>query len=836
MSQEFHTDNNLRFNIEDHIADGGFSKVFRVSFESGLGQNFSEPLALKIFNRNGPDQYGVDMFDREIKAFEQIQGHPNIIQRIEHSVGRLVMQNVASGGAKGFMAEVMNRNIRPYLLMEYANGGSVARQGILPPHLTVTMANHIADALDFIHKRGLVYRDLKPENILVTGNPDQLRNPIFKIGDLGAVEGAFDPRNPRNTRQSIGIGTLVNTHKGEIARREATAQTDVYALGLLVARVMTGRSPKVNEDSAPMSLEQLVRFSNVKMTDSIDILQGVYEKATADDPRSRYSSAEEFKHEINEAFNSARSKNPATFDMTKFWQYKLLQPSNVTNKAIIKVEDRDVRHTELRPAVGGSGTRVMSGTAIADLIASSGELESAQQRARDLERERNNLKTKTEQQQRSLDAANKKVERQQETINDLRSERPKTTRRGFGAWLLGLGMGVAAAGYGWEWYKEKFKFNADIENVGYVVTEELENLISADNGSLYRSNIARSLIESGNAEAGLSLVNALEESGAHYLVAEIAGDLAEHDSEAAKVILNRIYTKELEKDESNLIDELQGFYLRLAPYDSDAAREIHSYLDDVLIGDAFNSAYDYQNATLGKRTLRNLLDAEYYWHAGRLAETLVPFQKEAIVTFANELADNPDIFTNHLAVLAEHGDSSRPQTAFDALLSFSHSLVRHDSKEAAKLLEKIEELTRVDNSRMFYTSDLAVRLAAFEPKAAESLIDKYYNKPEYADSGVFWDALGVVQLALFPDSELDTEPFKSWRKVALEPSNLQNIKLAVDSLKTIYAEDENALSKYAYLISRGLIYAHADISIIKDAIQFFQGRNGFYLDSKLLQK
>src|SRR5581483_11883091 len=126
---------------------------------------------------------------------------------------------------------------RFYIVMEYVEGrGLDARlreEGPLALPQVAALVTQIASALDHLHAHGIVHRDIKPANVLVT---DDGR---VKITDFGIARSD----DPAATAENDIFGTPQYMAPEQIQGREVDARTDVFALGVLVYEMLTGRKP-----------------------------------------------------------------------------------------------------------------------------------------------------------------------------------------------------------------------------------------------------------------------------------------------------------------------------------------------------------------------------------------------------------------------------------------------------------------------------------------------------------------------------------------------------------------------------------------------------------------
>src|SRR5439155_2983153 len=162
----------------------------------------------------GPDA-DLPRFEREARAAATL-AHPNIVQVFDY------------GEDEG----------RPYMVLEYLPGGTLAERlpegAALGDEETRQVATDVAAGLADAHQHGVVHRDLKPGNVLfdVEGRA--------KVADFGIahVVGA-----DTLTEEGMVIGTAVYISPEQVASGPATPATDVYAFGVLLYRLLSGRFP-----------------------------------------------------------------------------------------------------------------------------------------------------------------------------------------------------------------------------------------------------------------------------------------------------------------------------------------------------------------------------------------------------------------------------------------------------------------------------------------------------------------------------------------------------------------------------------------------------------------
>ena len=160
---------------------------------------------------------------------------------------------------------------------------------------------HVLDALQYLHLRGVVHRDVKPSNIMIENGS------VIKLMDLGIAR-----LNGGNKYSSFGfIGTPQYAAPEQILRdtqnTEINAQTDVYAVGITLYELITGKNPfKTDIEAEILSRQMTMKLPyDKRMSKS---LYRVILKATEKSQAKRYKSASEFKSAIIDAIH--KKNNP----------------------------------------------------------------------------------------------------------------------------------------------------------------------------------------------------------------------------------------------------------------------------------------------------------------------------------------------------------------------------------------------------------------------------------------------------------------------------------------------------------------------------------------------
>ena len=219
-----------RFEVVRELGRGGFGIVF-LAFDPLLCRE----VALKLPAPQVVVTPGLcDRFLREARAAAGLS-HPNLV-------------NVYETGAWGVAA---------YIAIEYCPGETLAawlqnRAEPVPVTSAATLVATLARALDYAHNQGVIHRDLKPSNIVLVANPGSSSAPsgavdlgalVPKITDFGLAK--LIESDPAETRSTAILGTPIYMAPEQAESRlgDIGPHTDVYALGVTLYEMLTGRVP-----------------------------------------------------------------------------------------------------------------------------------------------------------------------------------------------------------------------------------------------------------------------------------------------------------------------------------------------------------------------------------------------------------------------------------------------------------------------------------------------------------------------------------------------------------------------------------------------------------------
>src|SRR3984957_3340234 len=196
-----------RYRIIALLGKGGMGEVYRAD-DLTLGQ----AVAMKFLpDEAGHDEGLLERFRNEVRMARRVS-HPNVCR--VYDVGEVDGQT--------------------FFTMEYVDGEDLAsllrRIGRLPPDKALDIARHLCAGLAAAHTKGVLHRDLKPANIMLDGRGQVV------ITDFGLAGVADDIRGAE-----VRSGTPAYMAPEQLAGKEVSTRSDIYALGLVLYEVFTGK-------------------------------------------------------------------------------------------------------------------------------------------------------------------------------------------------------------------------------------------------------------------------------------------------------------------------------------------------------------------------------------------------------------------------------------------------------------------------------------------------------------------------------------------------------------------------------------------------------------------
>jgi tetratricopeptide (TPR) repeat protein len=261
------------YQILREIGHGGMGTVYLAERADG---QYEKQVAIKLLNPQFDDRHFLRRFLRERQVLAGLE-HPNVVRLLD-------------GGA--------TENGLPYLVLEHVEGVRIdawceARK--LPVFDRVRLLQNVCAAVEYAHRQRVIHLDIKPGNILVTADG------VPKLLDFGVAR-VFNPeRFAETTETSPGSRPMTPAYASpEQIRGEPVGPTaDIYALGLVLYRLLTGHLPHTGireyEGAGP-------GLSAVRRELDGD-LDSIVQRALNQEPSGRYSSAAELSDDLDRYLN-----------------------------------------------------------------------------------------------------------------------------------------------------------------------------------------------------------------------------------------------------------------------------------------------------------------------------------------------------------------------------------------------------------------------------------------------------------------------------------------------------------------------------------------------------
>jgi serine/threonine-protein kinase len=204
------------------------------------------------------------------------------------------------------------RNEQPYIVMEYVEGqslrGVLDGYGPLTPLQTAHMMIGVLRAVDEAHSRGIVHRDLKPENIVVDWDKEE-NTPLPRVLDFGIAKVVDGEAAGASTATSTGVTMCTPRYAApEVLFRSAVPASDLYAIGLIIHELLTGRDPydaatpydyaRRHVEPAPVPLDPVVADGP---------LGAIVRRACMKAPEDRYPSAASMLDDVRAVFEQIKA-------------------------------------------------------------------------------------------------------------------------------------------------------------------------------------------------------------------------------------------------------------------------------------------------------------------------------------------------------------------------------------------------------------------------------------------------------------------------------------------------------------------------------------------------
>jgi serine/threonine protein kinase len=203
-----------------------------------------------------------------------------------------------------------------YVVMEYVPGTTLEAHtsvtSLLPLNKVVEIVFKCIRALEYAFQHGVIHRDIKPGNILLSEKGET------KVGDFGA---SFQQRHGAESTQITGVGSPAYMSPEQVRMESLNQQTDIYSLGVVMYRLLTGRLPFEAATQAALTYAILntpaPAPSNLR-PDIPPILDTITLKAMSKDLGDRYASWLDFGKDLTQAFTTLHAPGVIASESERF--------------------------------------------------------------------------------------------------------------------------------------------------------------------------------------------------------------------------------------------------------------------------------------------------------------------------------------------------------------------------------------------------------------------------------------------------------------------------------------------------------------------------------------
>jgi serine/threonine-protein kinase len=287
-----------RYHVVRKLGGGGMGQVYLAEHVK-MGRKS----AIKVMNPamvNDPD--AVARFNREAANASRIS-HPNVCAIYD-------------------FGETPEGLI--YLAMEFVEGEPLTdlleRERTLPAPRAAAIFLQVADALQAAHDLGIVHRDLKPDNIMLARARDG--SDLVKVVDFGIAKAVGGGDSQKVTKTGLVVGTPEFMSPEQLAGDKLDGRSDLYALALVLFKMLTGKLPFAGETVQDTMVQRLMDAPATLAAVRPDLafppgLQATLDAALTRSPAERYQSTAKFASDVAAVLGVQRGPRLSPFPPTR---------------------------------------------------------------------------------------------------------------------------------------------------------------------------------------------------------------------------------------------------------------------------------------------------------------------------------------------------------------------------------------------------------------------------------------------------------------------------------------------------------------------------------------
>lgn len=320
-----------RYQVSKEVGRGGMANVYQGE-DSFIDHR---KVAIKVLRPNFEnDSIAIARFQREAFSMAELS-HPNIVA----------------------ITDVGESDNQQYIVMEYVNGPTlkqyIKEHAPLSNEEAINIATEILSAMQMAHSHGIIHRDLKPQNILMTDKG------VAKVTDFGIAKALSDTSL---TQTNTMFGSVHYLSPEQARGANATMQSDIYAIGVILYELLTGEIPFDGDSAVAIALkhfQEKIPSIIAKNKNVPQALENVVIRAMAKKPEDRYENVAAMMADLATSTSLDRANEPKLVfkddkDATKLMAKSLIDTTD-TNQLIkpkeedkpkVKAEEKDKKNEE----------------------------------------------------------------------------------------------------------------------------------------------------------------------------------------------------------------------------------------------------------------------------------------------------------------------------------------------------------------------------------------------------------------------------------------------------------------------------------------------------------
>jgi serine/threonine protein kinase len=298
-------------NAQNCVVSGKMTQMdkigkYEITRELGSGATSTVYLATDTFSKQ---QVAIKLFDlKSLRDPNSARIYRKLLMTEASLAGKLSHPHIVK-----ILDAVMDGDVN-YMVMEYIEGSTLEQyaevDNLLPISTVAEITYKCCKALEYAQYQGVIHRDIKPANILLQGETN------IKISDFGSAA-----IQNQQTTQVSGVGSPAYMSPEQVKELSLTHQTDIYSLGVVMYKLLTGKLPFDASNNFSMIYQILNIEPPPPSTFRPEIpqeLDVIVRRAMEKDTAKRYQTWDEFARDLVGFFSHVTTARKEIFDTEKF--------------------------------------------------------------------------------------------------------------------------------------------------------------------------------------------------------------------------------------------------------------------------------------------------------------------------------------------------------------------------------------------------------------------------------------------------------------------------------------------------------------------------------------